>query len=281
VLGVGRGERPPGFPEGAQWLKGDFAAPGTLEAAFEGGGVVFHLVSGALPVESNRDPGQDALAVLVPTIRLLDTARRLGVRKVVFSSSGGTVYGVPGAIPIPETAPTLPISAYGVGKLAVEKYLHLYKHLHGLDFMALRVANPYGPGQDHSKGQGLVATVLYKTLTGTPVEIWGDGEVVRDFIHVEDVALALCAAAAYRGRETVMNIGSGEGVSVRQVVAAVAEAAGVASPGIDWRPGRPADVPVNVLDIGLAERELGWKPRISWRQGLSDTADWMRGQLAG
>lgn len=279
VLGVGRRERPADFPAAAQWRSGDLASLPDLREALAGAEMVFHLVSGALPVDSNRDPAQDVLDALVPTLRLLDVAKDYGVRKVVFTSSGGTVYGVPTTIPIVESARTQPISAYGVGKLAIEKYLHLYKHLYGLDFLALRVANPYGPRQDFTKAQGLVASVMHRTLTGAPIEVWGDGEVVRDFIHVDDVAAALCAAATYQGSETVMNIGSGRGFSVLEVIADVADAAGVERPVITWRPGRPADVPINVLDIELAGRELGWRPEIDWRPGLIQTADWMRGVL--
>jgi UDP-glucose 4-epimerase len=280
VLGVGRRMRPADFPAMAQWRSGNLTSVPDLRAVLADADVIFHLVSGALPVESNKNPAQDILDALVPTVRLLDVARECGVRKVVFTSSGGTIYGAPTATPIAESAPTLPISAYGVGKLAIEKYLHLYKHLHGLDFLALRVANPYGPRQDFTKTQGLVASVMHRTLTGAPIEVWGDGEVVRDFVHVDDVAAALCAAAVYQGSETVMNIGSGQGFSVLQVIADVAAAAGVEQPAITWRPGRPADVPVNVLDIGLARRELGWRPAIDWRSGLIQTADWMRGVLA-
>ncbi len=129
----------------------------------------------------------------------------------MFVSSGGTVYGIPAHVPIAEEAPTDPISAYGVSKLAVEKYLGLYRHLHGLDYAVLRLANPFGACQDPDRRQGVVAALVQAVLDGRPVEIWGDGRVVRDFIYAPDAAEAIAMAASLAGPVRVLNVGSGVG----------------------------------------------------------------------
>jgi len=200
VSGFGRSPPPQALrhPDIA-YAVGDMAHPDTLLEAVKGQEIVFHLASSSLPESSNRDPAADLAAGLAANLRLLQICRASGTRKVIFASSGGTVYGMTKSVPIPEDAPTNPISAYGITKLATEKYLRLFHYLHGLDFHALRISNPYGPGQSPFRRQGLVAILLERLLTGKPIEIWGDGEVVRDFVHVNDVVEAFLTAAVYDG----------------------------------------------------------------------------------
>lgn len=212
---------------------------------------------------------------MLGTLRFLDICNDAAVRKIVFASSGGTVYGQADGHPIPETAPTHPISAYGVGKLAIEKYLSLYHHLYGLEYLALRVANAYGPRQSVLKRQGVVAAMLDHALAGKSLEIWGTGEVVRDFVHIDDVVTAFLWAATYDGPHSVMNVGSGVGRSINQVASDIEAIAGTAELARTYRAGRAADVPVNVLDISLITRETLWRPRLTWLDGLQDTARWM------
>ena len=200
--------------------------------------------------------------------------------KVIFVSSGGTVYGVPEHLPICESHPTDPISAYGISKLAIEKYLGLYRRLHGLDYCVLRVANPYGPYQVPFNNQGVVASILQRALSGEAVEIWGDGEIVRDFIHIDDVVDTLIAAVDYAGPKRVFNVGSGIGRSVNQIITDVETVLKLGPIARDYKPARPADVPVNVLDIGLIQREMGWRPCIDWLEGLRSTGSWMTRWLA-
>lgn len=258
-------------------IAGELACEATVADAVRGQDVVFHLVSTSLPATSNRDPAGDLTANVLATVRLLDICRRQEVRQVVFASSGGTVYGIPDSVPIRETAPTDPITAYGVAKLAIEKYLHLYHHLYGLDYRILRISNPYGPHQPFDTGQGLVATAIHRLIRRLPVEVWGDGSIVRDYIHVDDVASAFIEAMSYCGPHKLMNVGSGVGRSVSQLIADVK--AGIADPGLPetvYHPGRPSDVPANVLDIALIERETGWRPVVDWQHGLRDTIRWMQ-----
>ena len=169
----------------------DFLDAAQLEPALANVEIVYHLISSTVPKSSNDDPVADLESNVVGTLRLLELCRRRQVRKVVFVSSGGTVYGVPRATPIAEDHPTEPICAYGIHKLAIEKYLHLNWVLHGLDYHVLRVANAYGEGQRTDTAQGAVAAFLERALHGKPVQIWGDGSVVRDYVYVGDIVEAL------------------------------------------------------------------------------------------
>lgn len=182
-------------------------------------------------------------------------------------SSGGTVYGVPQQVPIPETHPTEPTCSYGICKLAIEKYVALYRQLHGLDGLVLRVANPYGERQRLDATQGVVPVFLGKALRGEPLQIWGDGSTVRDFLHISDVVAALLAAARYAGEERLFNVGSGEGLSLNQLVDLLGSE--LQRPlAVEYLPARGFDVPTNVLCIERAQRCLGWSPQVPVAEGL-------------
>src|SRR6202035_1064274 len=212
---------------------------------------------------------------LIPTIALLDIVRAAGVKRVVFVSSGGTIYGRPIQIPTEETAPTEPITAYGINKLTIEKYFALYQHLYGLEYRILRVANPFGPFQIAVKKQGLIAEVISRAIRREPIEVWGDGSIIRDFIFVNDVVDALEIVAVDEGNERIFNIGSGVGRSVREVLAAV-EASLATRLEIVWKDERAVDVPVSVLSVKRARDKLCWIPTTSFESGLSQTIAWWR-----
>jgi UDP-glucose 4-epimerase len=275
VQGFGRSKDYPRALERVSWISGDFADRSTLARAVEGSELVFHLVGSRLPENSNKDPIGDLESNVLSTLHLLDICRWSAVRKVIFASSGGTVYGVAGQTPIPETAPTDPITAYGIGKLAIEKYLALYRHLHGLDYAILRISNPFGPFQGGYRKQGVIAAFIQQALNGETLEIWGDGEVVRDFVHIDDVVAAIAEAAVYAGPHRLFNVGQGVGRTVNQILADIEAVLGRGALPKRYKPSRMADVPVNVLDIGLIRRELGWQPRQDWLSSLRSTADWL------
>lgn len=276
VRGYSRSRTYPAALDGVTWTSGEFSDRTAVARALDGCDIVFHLLGGSIPDSSNKDPLGDLLSSAVPSLQLLEICRAAKVRKILFVSSGGTVYGIPNAIPIPETAPTDPISAYGISKLAIEKYLALYHHLHGQDFCVLRVANPFGPYQSPDRRQGLIASLMHRISRGQPIEIWGDGQVVRDYIYIDDVIEALLAAVTYGGSHTLFNVGSGIGRSVLEVVRDVAEALGQPDVQRIHKPGRATDVPVSILDIARIEREVAWSPRTDWARALRLTADWIR-----
>lgn len=261
------------------WTQASSSDTRALARALEGRQVVFHLMTSSVPETSNCRPGESFVEDVRATVELLDLCTASGVAKVIFTSSGGAVYGIPSSIPTPETAPTDPISAYGIGKLAIEKYLGLYRRLHGLDYVALRIANPYGRGQSPFKKQGVIATMVYRALSDIPIDIWGDGEVTRDFVHVDDVVAALLLSIGYAGESRVMNVGSGSGRTLNQLLTDVGQVLRVPRLQAVYKDGRAADVPVSILDIALIGRELGWRPRVDLAAGLSDTAGWMRAEF--
>jgi UDP-glucose 4-epimerase len=251
---------------GLEWQEGDFGNVQDIHRALENVDVVFHLVSTTQPKSSNDDPSFDVESNLVATLRLLDQLRGTDTL-LIFSSSGGTVYGTPIQTPIPETHPTDPTCSYGIVKLAIEKYLALYRLLHGLEYRILRVANPYGPGQEANRAQGVVGTFLSRVVHDEPIEVWGDGSVVRDYLYISDTVSALMQAAQYRGTERIFNIGSGGGHSVREIIAAVEQVTGKKARA-SYTAARKFDVPVSVLDITRAKAELGWQPKIDLNEGL-------------
>ena len=249
-----------------EWQEGDFGNVQDIHRALENVDVVFHLVSTTQPQSSNDDPSFDVESNLVATLRLLDQLRGRKTQ-LIFASSGGTVYGRPQYTPIPETHPTEPTCSYGIVKLAIEKYLALYQLLHGLDYRVLRVANPYGPGQEANRAQGVVGTFLSRVVHDEPIEVWGDGSVVRDYLYISDTVSALLQAAQYQGAERIFNIGSGGGHSVREIIAAVEQVTGKKAKA-SYTAARKFDVPVSVLDITRAKTELGWQPKVDLNEGL-------------
>lgn len=260
--------------EQIEWLTGDFNSKVDIERAVEGCQLIYHLVSTTLPKSSNEDPYYDVTTNVAGTVRLLDAARHAGVERIVFVSSGGTVYGVPRDIPISENHPTDPVSSYGIGKLAIEKYFHLYHSLYGLDYTILRLANPYGDRQRVDSSQGAVAVFLSHAIQNRPIEIWGDGTVVRDYIYIVDVIDALLKAASHQGEHKLFNIGSGQGKSVNGILAAI-EALLERPIERVYLAGRPYDVPINVLDISRARKDLSWAPQVSFETGLAATLRWL------
>lgn len=271
------------FPDdlpGVEWYQGDFTDTGSVAAAIESFDIVFHLIHATMPQAANLDMAGDVQNNVVPSIALLDLCRKLAVKRVVFVSSGGTIYGCSRQIPTPETAPTTPICAYGISKLAIEKYLALYEHLHGLDYRVLRITNPFGPFQIALKNQGIVAALISRALKDEQMEIWGDGSAVRDFVYVDDVVDALLkAATGDHGGERIFNIGSGRGRSLREVIAAI-ERLLDRELRIEWKPRRSIDVPVSVVAIDRARESLDWAPKTAFECGLERTIEWRRRRLS-
>jgi len=264
--------------EHVEWVTGDLLSVHDVGAAIDGSDAVIHLVSTTLPKSSNDDPIYDVQTNLVATLQLLDAMVSRKVGKIIFISSGGTVYGTPRYIPVDEAHPTEPQVSYGIVKLAIEKYLLMYERLHGIKTTILRVANPFGERQRVETAQGAVGVFLHQALLGQPIEIWGDGSVTRDYVYIGDVAEAFASALAYSGAESVFNISSGAGTSLNDLVALMEKLLGRP---VERRyfPGRAIDVPVNVLCNDLARQELGWTPKIPLFEGLEKTAGWMRKEL--
>ena len=263
--------------EKVTWVGGDFLKKSDVSDVIKGTDGVFHLISTTQPQSSNDDPIFDVQSNVIGTLQLLDAMVEHNVRQIVFSSSGGTVYGDPQYVPIDERHSTNPTVSYGITKLTIEKYLQMYQNLYGIDVCILRVTNPYGKRQKLVGSQGAVGVFLNLALKGKSLEIWGDGSVVRDFIYIDDVIDACVKAIAYNGPKTVFNISSGSGTSLKELVRALESALGHPI-RVDYKPGRPYDVPINTLSNDLAETELGWAPQFSMHQGLALTVNWLKNE---
>lgn len=261
-----------------EWIAGDLSSTHDVGEAISGMDVVLHLVSTTLPKSSNDDPIYDVQTNVVATLQMLNAMVAQNVRKIVFISSGGTVYGNPMYTPIDEKHPTEPLVSYGITKLAIEKYLQMYSHLHGIKAVTLRVANPYGERQRIETAQGAVGVFLHHALKDIPIEIWGNGSVTRDYIHVSDVAEAFARAVEYSGVKSCFNISSGVGTSLNELIGILEDVLGK-SIVRRYLPGRPFDVPISVLSNDLAREELKWVPTISMQSGIARAAEWMKVEL--
>jgi UDP-glucose 4-epimerase len=241
--------------------------------------VVFHLAAQADVRVSVAQPLFDAEVNVIGTLRVLEGAREVEARKVVFASSGGTIYGEvdPAHLPARESHPQVPLSPYGVAKKAGGDYLVAYRELHQLEFTSLALANVYGPRQDPHGEAGVVAIFAQRLLSGEPCRIFGDGEQTRDFVYVDDVVDALVRAAD-RGGGLLMNVGTGVETSVNDLYATMAAAAGVTARP-DYAPARPGELRRSSLHPGRAEIHLGWRPWTSVREGTKAVLDWFRASL--
>lgn len=252
------------------YLRAAYTDPQTLDAALAACDIVFHLASTTVPATSNADPAFDVSSNLIASLGLFAAMRARGLRRIVFFSSGGTVYGDPDTLPVSEQHPLRPISSYGIVKVAIEQYLGMYRRLGELEPLILRPSNPYGPRQGGAGVQGFIAAALARVRAGEPVPIWGDGEVVRDFLYIADLAEA-AVLAAERGATGIYNIGSGRGDSLNAVCAAIGACIG-RPVAVDYRPARGFDVRRVVLDTTAAEQAFGWRARTSLAEGIA--ASW-------
>jgi UDP-glucose 4-epimerase len=268
------------FPAGrVEWIDGDFQNAALVREALDGIETVLHLVSTTLPKGSNDDPAFDVQSNVVGSLRLFELAVEAGVRRTVFISSGGTVYGLPMGTPIAESHPTDPRVSYGITKLAIEKYLAVFHARHGMEYVVLRVANPYGERQRVDTAQGAIAVFIDRAIRRQAIEIWGDGSIMRDYVHVDDVAQAFVRAVDGEVSSGVFNIGSGVGHSLNDILVEIGAMLG-RSVERRYLPGRDIDVPSNVLDITRARTMLAWEPRVQLGPGLARTMAWAQAQTS-
>lgn len=259
---------------GVEYYLGDMADTFYLSEAMSGVDAVIHLISSTVPGTSNIDPVADINFNLAGTVRMLELMRQTGPRRIVFLSSGGTVYGEPSHVPVAEDEPLKPLCSYGVTKVAIEHYLGMYAFLYGIEPVVLRASNPFGPRQGRLGIQGLVASFLNRIVAGKPLTVWGDGEVVRDYFYVSDLA-DLCALAVESQETGIFNAGSGHGTSINQMIELIGRAT-QQEPEVRYEPQRKFDVRETYLDIGKAGKVFGWRPVVNLEQGLAQHWQWLR-----
>jgi UDP-glucose 4-epimerase len=260
------------------YIHGNFTQPQQFAVLLTEVDAVFHLAVTTTPGNSNEKVIYDAKSNLLGSLTLIEQAAQAGVRRFIFTSSGGSVYGLNGGYPIPEDHPTDPISAHGVSKLAIEKYLAIYQHLYGMDYRIARGSNPYGEGQDPNRGQGFIAYALGCIAQDREIVVWGDGSVRRDYLYVKDMVGALWLLLQDNRQQKIYNVGSGQSHSIDQILS-ILELVTDKKANVRYEKGRSADVPDNCLDISLIQENLGWKPVTKFLAGVDKTWKWICNQL--
>lgn len=244
----------------------------------EGQDILYHLVSSVIPSNSNKHISKDIQANVLFSSQLFEACVKHGVKKVVFISSGGTVYGKELSCPIPETTSTNPITSYGVQKITIEKLLYLYNYMYGLDYRIVRLANPYGPFQRPNGVLGAVTTFTYKALKKEQIEVYGDGSVIRDFIYIDDAIKGILNIVNGVSEYHVFNLGCGYGTSIKEVLETIEKSLELKL-NIVYKEGRSVDVPVNYLDISRYEKCFGKLYPISLEEGIKKTAEFMKKEM--
>jgi len=265
------------LPQEVAYVSGDFAELEVITGLLDRHHEVIDLAYASVPNTSFEDPLADLLQNLPPMVQLFpEVAARGG--KLLLVSSGGTVYGEAIQLPIAETHPTRPISPYGVTKLTVENYAHLYAKTHGLQFVCLRPANAYGVGQRPHAGQGFISTAMASAMRRAPIKIFGPIGTVRDYLYVSDLATGIVRTLEAGRLLETYNLGSGLGYSNMDVIQAMTpimkKCGGEVQ--VEHLPERAFDVKANVLDSTKLRSDTGWKPEVEFDRGLELTCEWLR-----
>ena len=265
--------RPPFPDDRVNYVMGDFFDDNVLSEAVKGKDIIYHALSTVNPGNSNEKYMMGYGRDFMQTVKLFDMLKETDT-KLIFLSSGGTVYGEQETWPIKEDAPARPINHYGNVKLCIENTLRVFDIQAKSKMMIARISNPYGPGQDHNKGVGFIDAVIRKTLAGEPVEVWGDGEIVRDYIYIADVCTMLGNLALYDGEETIFNISSAVGTSQNRILEIVKSIDDSVS--YEYKPARPVDVKKIILDnskiMGVSPVKL-----VGIEEGIRSVYDYLKG----
>lgn len=259
--------------EGVEYVFGELKQTTLLEECFSDIDAVIHSISSTVPATANDNPVSDIQENLVGSLHVFKSMQLHGINRLIYLSSGGTVYGPSRISPILENHPMNPINSYGIVKASVEHYLRMLGEQSGLSYVSIRAANPFGPRQGFAGPQGVIPTFLARVLRGEPIEIWGDGSVVRDYLRARDIAV-LCVNALISDYIGPVNAGSGVGRSLNQVISAI-RAVSDREIKIDWMPQRAVDVQSSILDITLAREQFGWNPSQDFEADLSEVWEWL------
>ena len=239
----------------AKFIEGIYDANFDFDCMVKGQDCVFHLISTTYPATSNENIQKEISDNIVAAVNFLESCIRNKVKKVIFISSGGTVYGKTFKVPIKENTVTNPINSYGIQKLTIEKLLYLYNYIHKLDYRVIRLANPYGPYQRVHSGLGVISIFINKAINNDPIQVFGDGNVIRDYIYIDDVIEGIVNITKYSGSERIFNLGSGKGTSINEVIDEIEHVLNRRLK-VKHVPGRAVDVPVNILDMSLYNDEI-------------------------
>jgi UDP-glucose 4-epimerase len=263
-----------------EYIHGDYGDIELVKTLLNDCEEIIHLAHSSLKMSINQNIISDIHRNLLPTITLLDACQQVkNIKKVIFVSSGGTVYGLQHTKIIDETHATDPISSYGVIKVTIEKYARLFYYQNQLPVIIIRPSNGYGPGQIPFAGQGFIATALASVLQSKPITIFGDGSTIRDYIYINDLAEGIIAALDFGLPGEIYNIGSGQGYSniqiVEEIIRPLAKKEGL-DLQINFQPSRGFDVPSNILSYEKLHAISGWSPQMSFEEGIHSTWKWLK-----
>lgn len=255
-------------------IRGDFLNKDDLSRALRNVELVFHYISTTNPVTAANNPVFDVESNIIGSIRLFQTAIENKIERIVFPSSGGTIYGPVQEDLITETHPLNPVNPYAISKLTIEKYLHYFNYSSGMNYFILRYSNPYGERQNPLGNQGVIPIFLNKIKNNEHPVIYGDGSAIRDYIYIDDAIEATMAVLNSNTNETLFNVGSGQETSINQLLSVMS---GVTNHRVDpvYRENTGLYLPKIVLDISRIRKETGWYPKTDIKEGIKKTWEWI------
>jgi len=259
-----------------EYYVGDFERKADIYQACKNIDVVYHLISTTIPSNSIDNPLFDIETNITPSVNLLEIMKEYSIKKLIYCSSGGAIYGKSHSFPITEQQITNPETPYGIGKLCIEKFIDFYKNKYNMNCIILRLSNPYGPDQNTKKTNGLVSKAIIAALNKNPLTIYGDGSTVRDYVFIDDAINAFLLALNYKGEKSLFNISTGHGYSINELIDLIESISKLDIKKI-FMPKRTCDIEKNVLDNSLAIKELKWKPITPIEDGLKLTLRYYKG----
>lgn len=264
-----------GFIDKIKIIEGDFNNIIDIRKSLDDIEYVFHFVSSTLPANSNENPVYDAETNLISSLKLFRECVNKKIKKIIFLSSGGTVYGIPEKIPVKENYNSNPICSYGIIKRTIEEYLFMFKKIYGLDYFVFRLSNPYGERQNPGAAQGVIPVFINKVLNNQKIIVWGNGEVVRDYIYIKDAVKVLAKAVDTESAVKVFNLSTGKGNSINEIIKLIKKITG-RKIKIEKKEGRLLDVPISILDNSLVKKIFKWKPETSIKDGIELTYNYLK-----
>jgi len=261
-----------------RFIPADFKDLDKSEDVFQKGDILFHFAYSALPGTPLNKMGDDIKENVFESVKLFEMAIKKGIKKIIFPSSGGTVYGEVSDFPIKEGMPTNPICSYGITKLMLEKYILFLSRMYGVGYLIYRISNSYGWGQSVHSEQGLIVNALVKMLNGSQITIFGDDHMVRDYIYIDDIVNAFILGVEKDIRDDIYNIGTGRGYSIKEIIELVSKTVGVC-PKVIYSNKRLVDVEKSILDPTKIRLASGWEAKVSLEEGISKTHKWVKSAI--
>ena len=256
-------------------VEGDIEKPADVFRALNRIDVAIDLIHTTVPGSSMQNPDYDVNSNVVSCVKWLSLIKETDLNRIIYISSGGTIYGVPKKNPIDEDHPTDPICSYGITKLAIEKYVAMFTNLNGIEYRICRPSNIYGEGQRLNIGQGVIGVFLERALKGQSIEIWGDGTVSRDYLYVKDLVNGIIKLISHKGKEHVFNISTSTGYSLNDIITIIRSKLNI-SLKVTYKQSRGFDVPVNIIDNKRLKNETGWEPETEITEGIRRVYDWLK-----